>query len=108
MKNDGKYYEIELKSKPGKEEKDAGDEKKAEATPSVVEQVAEWLEKVKNREVVEKFDDHDFKLLVANLDEDTVKEIRSDNWTFKEHLEAIEEDEWMNDLKWSGEEKFEI
>jgi hypothetical protein len=101
-KKDGTYYEIEMKSDQ------KGDDTKSESSPSIVEQVAEWLEKVRDREVLEKFDEKDFKLLVANLDDDTVKEIRSDSWPFKEHLEAVEKDEWMNDLNWSNEDKFEI
>lgn len=104
-KNDGEYYEIELKSG---QEKDAESKLKDKTSPSIVEQVAQWLEKERGREVVEKFDENDFKLLVANLDKDTVKEIRSDNWPFKEYLEAVEKDEWMNDLNWSAEEKVEV
>ena len=79
-KKDGEYYEIELKSV---QTKDAEVKSKDATTPSAVEQVAEWLEKVKDREVVEKFDEDDFKLLVANLDEDTLNEIRSDTGHLK-------------------------
>ena len=104
VKKDGDYYEIELKVPKGKD----GKADARGASPSIVDQVAEWIEKVKKREVLEKFDEDDFHLVVANLDEKTVEEIRSDSWPFKEHLEAIEKDEWMNDLNWSNEEKFEI
>lgn len=78
-------YEIVIKSN-----NDAGVENKG-----VVEKIVEWLRDNK-REVIDQYDDPEFKLIVVNLDDETKKlmEQGGEGFPYKDQIKEIREDTW--------------
>ena len=94
------YYEIELNDNP-----ESSSEIKVPSNPNIVNDVAFWIENDAKREVIEKFDDPDFRLIVANLDDETLSKIKDPKWKFSAYLSNVQKDDWMNNLSWSEEEE---
>lgn len=81
----GLDYEIVVKSS-----NEAGVENKG-----VVDKVVAWLRE-KKREVIDQYDDPEFKLVVANLDAATkqLMEQGGEGFPYKEQIKEIREDTW--------------